>query len=507
MQALKVNNLSSAEPERLAAVKRYDILDTPPDGVFDRITAMAARYFNVPISIISIVDHDRIWFKSRHGLAATEIGRDPGLCASAILRDGPHILTDAKRDLHAFANPLVAGEFGLRFYAGMPLRTHDGFNLGTLCVIDKEPREVTADEIAHLEDLASVVMDQLELRLSARIAISDRADLTEKVVEAGEDFRFLADSMSQKMFTATANGDVDYFNPIWTEFTGLTFQQIKDWGWTQFIHPDDLEENIRLWRQSLETGIPFQCEHRFRNLAGEYRWHLSRAKPMRNSSGEIYKWIGSNTDIHEQKMREEAARDAASHAEVMAHEIDHRVMNSLQFVSSLLSIQGKLAKTSQAAEELQIAANRVAAVARVHRHFYQDEAAETLPCLAFLKRLSDDLSVILHADILVGGTETMVPTRRILPIGLLLNELVTNAAKHGTGKIVVKFQRRDDDNLELCVADEGKGLPADFDPANRSNGLGMKVVVAMTKQLNGELSVGSNPAGQGGACFTVAFPS
>jgi GAF domain-containing protein len=127
------------EEQRMAAVKRYDILDTPADGAFDRVTAIAARRFAVPISIISIVDRDRIWFKSRHGLDVEQIGRDPGLCASAILRPDPHILVDASKDVRSLANPLVAGEFGLRFYAGAPLRTTDGYNLGTLCVIDKEP--------------------------------------------------------------------------------------------------------------------------------------------------------------------------------------------------------------------------------------------------------------------------------------------------------------------------------------------------------------------------------
>ena len=83
------------EPDRLAAVRRYDVLDTPPDGAFDRITAIAARRFGVPIAIISVVDQDRIWFKSHHGLDVKQIGRDPGLCASAILSDIPHILPDA----------------------------------------------------------------------------------------------------------------------------------------------------------------------------------------------------------------------------------------------------------------------------------------------------------------------------------------------------------------------------------------------------------------------------
>jgi hypothetical protein len=95
------------EPLRMEAVKRYDILDTPADGAFDRVTAIAARRFGVPISIISIVDHDRIWFKSHHGLGIEQIGRDPGLCASAILKPNPHILPDASKDVRSLANPLV----------------------------------------------------------------------------------------------------------------------------------------------------------------------------------------------------------------------------------------------------------------------------------------------------------------------------------------------------------------------------------------------------------------
>jgi two-component sensor histidine kinase len=160
------------EQERLAAVRRYDILDTPPDGAFDRITAIAARLMKVPIAIVSIVDHDRIWFKSRHGLDVEEIGRDLGLCASCILQDAPWVIDDARNDTRALANPLVAGEFGAQFYLGIPLRTHDGFNLGTLCVLDFVPRMTTKTDIGQLTDLAAVVMDQLELRLSARIAIS-----------------------------------------------------------------------------------------------------------------------------------------------------------------------------------------------------------------------------------------------------------------------------------------------------------------------------------------------
>ena len=157
------------EQARIAALRRYDILDTPPDGAFDRITELAASLFSVPISIISLVDTDRIWFKSHHGIDINQIGRDPGLCASAIVHDGPWVLTDAKNDVRSLANPLVAGEFGLRFYAGAPLKTSDGHNLGTLCVIDKEPREdFTKQQMEQLNHLAAVVMDEIELRLAAR---------------------------------------------------------------------------------------------------------------------------------------------------------------------------------------------------------------------------------------------------------------------------------------------------------------------------------------------------
>jgi PAS domain S-box-containing protein len=160
--------LPANEPERLKALQRYLILDTPPEGAFDHITAIASKLLQVPIAIVSLVDHDRIWFKSHHGLDVCESGRDLGLCASAILSPDFYQITDAKVDLRALTNPLVAGEFGLRFYAAAPLRTHDGFNLGTLCVIDHQPRELTKSETEMLSKLAALVMDLMEQRLAVR---------------------------------------------------------------------------------------------------------------------------------------------------------------------------------------------------------------------------------------------------------------------------------------------------------------------------------------------------
>ena len=363
--------IPSNELERMAAVNRYDILDTPADGSFDRVTAIAARRFNVPISIISIVDNDRIWFKSHHGLGVKQIDREPGLCASAILRNDPHILADASKDIRSLANPLVAGDFGLRFYAGVPLHTSDGYNLGTLCVIDKEAREITQDQIDDLKDLASLVMDQLEFRLAAQRALA-KADKS-----------------------------------------------------------------------------------------------LMQAK-------------------------------------LLAKEIDHRVMNSLQFVSAMLRLQCKKATGTEAAAEIEAAASRVAAVARVHRHFHLEEDTASVPALTYLRRLCDDLSGILGVAVEVSGENGLLPTTSIQPVGLIVNELVTNAAKHGAGKVSVTYRCQDVRRITVC--DEGSGLPANFDPGSNANGLGMKIADVLSKQLGGIFQVGANPAGKG-ACFTVEFPA
>lgn len=160
------------ESKRLAAVRRYDILDTPPDGSFDRITALAAQIFDVPIALVSIVDEDRIWFKSRYGLDEVEqLPRDPGLCASAVLDEGLYVVETARSDPRTLANPLVAGQFGLQFYAAAPLKTNDGHRLGTLCIIDREPRMFSPRQGDVLQRLSEIVMDEMELRIAALNAI------------------------------------------------------------------------------------------------------------------------------------------------------------------------------------------------------------------------------------------------------------------------------------------------------------------------------------------------
>ncbi|MFN2438471.1 MAG: GAF domain-containing protein [Chitinophagaceae bacterium] len=169
---MTTEEISLNERKRLETLRKYNILDTPPDGSFDRITKLASTIFKVPIAIISLVDTDRIWFKSHYGLSVNQIGRDPGLCASAILSNDVHIIEDAVLDPRSLSNPLVAGEFGLRFYAGTPLQTEDNYNLGTLCIIDKVPRTLTIAETEILKQLGEMVMREMELRVALRNTVT-----------------------------------------------------------------------------------------------------------------------------------------------------------------------------------------------------------------------------------------------------------------------------------------------------------------------------------------------
>jgi PAS domain S-box-containing protein len=164
--------------------------------------------------------------------------------------------------------------------------------------------------------------------------VSAHVSARQAIANSEARLRFMAESMPQKIFTATPTGEVDYFNQQWMDFTGLSFDEIRDWGWRQFIHPDDVEENVRLWKYSIQTGEPFQFVHRFRRADGIYRWHLSRAHCMRGVDGRISMWIGSNTDIHEEKQTEEELRRANEDLNLFAFAASHDLQEPLRMITS-----------------------------------------------------------------------------------------------------------------------------------------------------------------------------
>jgi diguanylate cyclase (GGDEF)-like protein len=153
------------EEQRLASLRRLNILDTPAEGRFDRIARLARKSLNTPIALVSLVDKNRQWFKSCQGLETIQTDRAISFCGHAILGDDTFVISDALADPRFADNPLVVGAPGIRFYAGRPIHSPDGFTVGTLCVVDTVPRKPTRDDLWALEDLADLV--EVELRAEA----------------------------------------------------------------------------------------------------------------------------------------------------------------------------------------------------------------------------------------------------------------------------------------------------------------------------------------------------
>ncbi len=206
------------EIERIAALCRLHILDTPPEDRFDRITRSAQRMFDVPIALVSLVDRERQWFKSRVGLDAFETPRQISFCGHAILADGPFIVEDTVADPRFADNPLVTGELGLRFYAGMPLHEKGGWRVGTLCLLGKTARAFTDADIAALTDMAQWAETELNF-----YSIEQATRITR---EKESRLKAVLDHAGDAIISIDASGMVETFNPAAQRMFGYTPQAI-----------------------------------------------------------------------------------------------------------------------------------------------------------------------------------------------------------------------------------------------------------------------------------------
>ena len=163
---MKVSELPACERERIVAIQQYHILDTEEEKDFNDIVELAAQLCNTPIALVTLVDENRQWFKARTGLSIKETHRNLSFCAHAIHQNDIMIVRDALTDDRFFDNPLVVGDPFIRFYAGMPLVTTDGYKLGTLAIIDREPRELTEQQLSCLRILAKQVVTLLNLQFN-----------------------------------------------------------------------------------------------------------------------------------------------------------------------------------------------------------------------------------------------------------------------------------------------------------------------------------------------------
>lgn len=315
---------------RLEALRRYNVLDTLPEVDFDDLTLFAAQIFQVPIAVITLVDENRQWFKSIIGLDATETPRDLAFCAHAILNSDEVLeVRDALLDSRFADNPLVTADPSIRFYAGAPLVTHDGFALGTLCVIDRVPRELNSEQRTALRALSRTVITQLELRLSiaAHCRVEEQlqsfnmsleqkvgvrtAELQREIesrIESELQFRQLSENIREVFWmTDPAKDKMIYISPAYEQVWGMTVQSLYDSprNWLDAIHGDD-RQRVALAAQTKQSFGLYDEEYRIVLPNGDVRWIHDRAFPVKDSAGTVYRIVGVAEDITER--RKDAAK-------------------------------------------------------------------------------------------------------------------------------------------------------------------------------------------------------
>ena len=297
------------EAKRLAALQRYNILDTPPEGAFDDLTWLASQICSTPIALITFLDEDRQWFKSRIGFDLAQTPRSLAFCAHTILQKDLLMVEDATRDDRLADNPLLVSAPEFRFYAGVPLATSDGFNVGTLCVMDRNPRSLKPEQAEALKLLSRQVVAQLELRrhLVELAQSKEEHKRTEDRLRTSEAFyQTLVESLPQNIIRKDMQGRFTFANRKFCNLIGRTLSEIL--GKTDFdlfpmemaakYHRDDLRVMSTL--DSLDTIEA----HRTPN--GEKLFMHVVKTPLYDSLGRIIGIQGIFWDVSQRKRTEEA---------------------------------------------------------------------------------------------------------------------------------------------------------------------------------------------------------
>jgi len=295
------------EEARLSILRKLSILDTGNDEVFDAITRSVKRFINVPIVLVSLIDENRQWFKSCIGLPISETSRDVAFCAYAILSGTPELLIipDAKSDERFANNPLVTGDPFIRFYAGAPLISSDGFALGTLCVIDRTPRLLNEEETLFLKDVAVVVVRAMELRSIAEKfgAHVDNTNADLKIVlDDRKRLLGIINTFSEAFIMWNENQQVVFVNDAFTHITGIARETALQFnGPDLFVCSSTEPATISKLQRAFGAREPVSVELVSQKIDGKLYWNCLSVVPKFDEQAKFKGYYGTFTDQSQRK--------------------------------------------------------------------------------------------------------------------------------------------------------------------------------------------------------------
>ncbi len=481
---------SVANQKRRQALDDLQQLDSEADPDFDRLTRLAAGIFGTPISLVTLVDIDRQWFKSRVGTDMTETTIELSFCAHAIAEKdtGPMVVLDTSADERFSDNALVTGDEHIRFYAGAPI-TVRGQKLGTLCVLDRSPRQdVSAQHLNELRDLAALASSLFELKDEARVRARTTAELIKEewrhalTLEAGKVGSYVWDIPTGSVVA----------NDIMRRMYG--FDAVKPLQVDEFfavIHPDDIESVRASIDATFRDGVDYSAEFRVRTG----RWVSARGRVyQRNAEGDPLVMMGVNIDITE-------ARQAAEHTRHLLRELNHRVKNTLAMTQSLA--RQTLKRSPDPKDFIEAFSGRLRTLADAHSLLADRDWAG----IGITELVNSQVGpyAIHGADrVTIHGDDVQLPPDHALGLGIILHELASNAARFGalsvdTGKLKVLWTV---ENGEVSLSWSESGGPEVSQ--SRESGFGSRLIQrSLDKILGSKVDLDFAP---GGVQAQISFP-
>lgn len=513
----------SDESRRLQALREMDILDTPPEERFDRLTRLAQHLFEVPIALISLVDADRQWFKSRQGLSATETPRSISFCGHAILNDVILYVPDTLEDARFSHNPLVTDEPCIRFYAGAPLHVADGSRIGTLCIIDTQARQLSAETLQALRDLADCAEAELQ-----------HTHLLKTAAEAAR-LAMVAEYTDNAVVITNPHGQIEWVNQSFTQMTGYPLCDIKGKQPSSFLHgPLTDPETVALLIQKLQAEEAVQLEIQSYRKNGLPYWVNLMVQPIYNTCGQISHFISIERDITAHKQAEQrllqtqeeairANRAKSIFLANMSHDL-RTPLNSILGFTELLSATALNSLQQQYLNHVNVSGQALLEIINDILDLSKIEAGK-LELEAIKVNLPDILEQTLDMVRYAAGSKGLtllinlppdlpqaVVTDPVRFKQILLN-LLNNAVKfteHGEVALSLQWQRLDAEQarFKISVRDTGIGISAAeqrklfqaFSQVDSSTtrkfggtGLGLHIASLLAEKMGGEIQVESVP--------------